>query len=398
MSLVTYRYVPQPAALEKTPLSFFRYNQDNMAEGGLPEGWLMVKMEEEGAETIIISPSGEEYNSRFEGLQAMIADGEGQKVLRIMRRSMVDHEGWQEDALLPEDWMFKVTKTGDRGLWSSEVVYLAKYGTLMGSMVAVKEYLENSPKYNFEDINNFSAFMRQDGTSAEDILQQIRDSVQIAPHGLKKYISNQNPETATKQRAAKSKTISKEELFTNTSNKKTRQKSVKNKIEEWSDDEEESLPSDDNLLDDEYDDEFIKNLMKNLAKTEKGESVKVDIDVDFNTKVAYNTKVDYKTKVNGKPKVDYRPLIEEMRPTWAAKTSRDGFNMRRLGRRPFVEIVPEEKQVFDEVKEENIWVSEIPNLTAIDDRKRKFDIYFANISETIKDLDRKRFRQGRNVG
>ena len=47
----------------------------------------------------------------------------------------------------------------------------------------VKHFMEQSPKYNFEDIDGFSAFLREDGTTAEDIQIEIRNSVNIVPKG-----------------------------------------------------------------------------------------------------------------------------------------------------------------------------------------------------------------------
>ena len=79
---------------------------------------------------------------------------------------MIQLEGWTESPLLPEGWLFKVLKVGEARafrstsniggkLWSSEMVYLTKEGASLSSMAEVKEYMEKSPKYNFEDLTNF---------------------------------------------------------------------------------------------------------------------------------------------------------------------------------------------------------------------------------------------------
>ena len=78
-------------------------------------------------------------------------------------------------------------------LWSSEVTYSTREGATLSSVIAVKKYMEDSPRCNFEDLTNFQAFLREDGTTAEELLGQVRDSVEVAPWGLKKYKSNQKP-------------------------------------------------------------------------------------------------------------------------------------------------------------------------------------------------------------
>ena len=73
------------------------------------------------------------------------------------------------------------------------MVFLAKEGARLCSVAAVKEYMERSPKYNFEDLINFKAFLREDGTTPGELREQIQRSVEVAPWGLKKYKSNQKP-------------------------------------------------------------------------------------------------------------------------------------------------------------------------------------------------------------
>ena len=61
------------------------------------------------------------------------------------------------------------------------MVHLTKEGASLFSMAADKEYMENSPKYNFEDLTNFKALLREDGTTPEDLKMQILRSVEVAP-------------------------------------------------------------------------------------------------------------------------------------------------------------------------------------------------------------------------
>ena len=41
--------------------------------------------------------------------------------------------------------------------------------------------MEQMPKYNFEDINGFSAFLRENGTTAEDIQIEIKKILFTSP-------------------------------------------------------------------------------------------------------------------------------------------------------------------------------------------------------------------------
>ena len=86
---------------------------------------------------------------------------------------------------------FRSTSNIGGKLWSSEMGYLTKEGTSLSSMAAVKEYMEKSPKYNFENLTNFKSLLREDGTTPEDLRMQILRSVEAAPLDLKKYKSNQ---------------------------------------------------------------------------------------------------------------------------------------------------------------------------------------------------------------
>ena len=133
---------------------------------------------------------------------------------------MVELEGWAETHLFPDGWIFKVpnfpilcfffshlvlppisfyntlkvvkfsaSRTIGGKLWSSQMVFLTKEGDRLCSVAAVKEYMERYPKNNFEDLINFKAFLREDGTTPGELREQIQRSVEVAPCWLKKYKS-----------------------------------------------------------------------------------------------------------------------------------------------------------------------------------------------------------------
>ena len=238
---------------------------------------------------------------------------------------MIQLEGWTESPLLPEGWLFKVLKVGVSGearafrstsniggkLWSSEMVYLTKEGASLSSMAAVKEYMEKSPKYNFEDITNFKAFLSEDGTTPEDLRMQILRSVEVAPWGLKKYKSNQKPgkQTSLPQKVNPNSTLP-----------------LPTKEDEWSeeDEDEANIPYDEDDSDEEV-----------------------------------------KTKVSSESKKDYEPFIYQMIPSRAAKEMRYSMNMLTLARRPF-QLIKKEKANWENVSSDDA--------AGTSERKRKLDV------------------------
>ena len=238
----------------------------------------------------------------------------------------------------------KASRTTGGKLWSSQMVYLVKEGTRLSSMAAVKEFMEKSPKYNFDDLTNFKAFLREDGTTPEELRNQIQRSVEVAPWGLKKYKSNQRPGArllSQKPNQNLSTTVSKED--------------------EWSEEEEEEEEEDEANIpyDDDSDDEVKDNLVR-------------------------------------KPKKDYEPFVYEMKPTKKAKELRMELKMLTLARRPFKLILNETNERTNEDASES------------SDRKRKLDlaqsypelkIQYPRESELIKNVVRsKRQRSSRHIG
>ena len=243
------------------------------------------------------------------------------------------------------------TRTTGGKLWSSQMVYIAKEGTRLCSMAAVKEFMEKSPKYNFEDLTNFKAFLREDGTTAEELRNQILRSVEVAPWGLKKYKSNQKPGSRLLSQKPN------QNLLTAVS-----------KEDEWSDEEEEEDEA--NVP---YDDDSDEDVKDNLVR---------------------------------KPKKDYEPLIYEMKPTRKGKELRTKLKMLTLARRPFKLILDEEAN--EKTSDDATETGQNEDTLESSDRKRKLDlvqsypelkIEYPTESEMIKNVVRsKRQRSSRHIG
>ena len=131
-----------------------------------------------------------------DGLEAfllLVSQGAGLREQRRMKKEMVENRGWKEGRNLPDDWIYREMKIrSSKKLWSSDICYISKEGHVLYGINNVKHYMEQSPRYNFQDINGFSAFLREDGSNKNDIQIEDHNLVNIAPKGLLKYISNQD--------------------------------------------------------------------------------------------------------------------------------------------------------------------------------------------------------------
>ena len=63
----------------------------------LPDAWPLLK--EEGYHEVIVSDRGEQFESWKASLHSMIHLKRGQKVLRAIRRCLIQLEGWAERGL-----------------------------------------------------------------------------------------------------------------------------------------------------------------------------------------------------------------------------------------------------------------------------------------------------------
>ena len=292
----------------------------NTSASAIPEGW-KVLTSKEGRERIV-SPSGDQYSSVLGALRGCIRQGLGQRGLRMVRGWLVAAQGWRESTLLPPDWLYRVARRGRSGqLWDCDITFLAKDGAEFSSMRAVKAAMEAKPGlYNHEDLSNAAAFLRNDGTTGADILAGIHDSVDVAPGGLKKYLSNQK--TGSLPRAS---------VTTQGLEWRRRRLEIQKSEEDEEDDEYEVITSEDDPED--------------VIKTERDA---IDSERDDNV---IKTESESETRKVSKYSA-YKPgWLHIMRPTPAAKKARKTFHMLRLARRPFVPIVKEERRMVAERSE-----------------------------------------------
>ena len=70
----------------------------------LPPGWRNRTL---GRQTFVVSPEGEQFSNKRKALQAMVRQGAGEGAMALMRKAMVEEDGWKTSTHLPQHWMFK---------------------------------------------------------------------------------------------------------------------------------------------------------------------------------------------------------------------------------------------------------------------------------------------------
>ena len=117
----------------------------------LPIGWKMRTSEGKKNKSYFNSPFGVQFQSRSSVLQHLITEKAPQKDIDNMRLSLMNHEGWDTNSLLPPGWMFKKdSKSVSVKLFTSE-------GVVCKSFLSAQEYMKSVPqiytKQNADDLN-----------------------------------------------------------------------------------------------------------------------------------------------------------------------------------------------------------------------------------------------------
>ena len=140
-----------------------RLNSDDwVKDETVPEGW-MSRISEASGKQYFLGPDGEEFPSRRLALQHMITEGFPREEVETMRL-LLQLEGWQTRDGLPEGWMYRgQSSTDDSGtkLTTSSIFILAEDGTMFDSFKKASNYMEQSDKFDDDDILNINDFAAQ---------------------------------------------------------------------------------------------------------------------------------------------------------------------------------------------------------------------------------------------
>ena len=78
--------------------------KDQSESSLLPPGWRNRTL---GRQTFVVSPEGEQFTNKRKALQAMVRLGAGEGSMGLMRKAMVEEDGWKRSLHLPKHWLFK---------------------------------------------------------------------------------------------------------------------------------------------------------------------------------------------------------------------------------------------------------------------------------------------------
>ena len=96
----------------------------------IPTGW---KSRHSGQRTIFLSPEGEKFFSRSNIIEHMVRKCYDISIIEETRLSAIAYEGWKQNELLPEGWLFKHERSEDS---HSKMFFLASTGELLKSFIS----------------------------------------------------------------------------------------------------------------------------------------------------------------------------------------------------------------------------------------------------------------------
>jgi len=156
----------------------------------LPAGWtckkLKLKSSHTGLDKVthIKDPQGKFYQCRRLALRHMVEAGVEEDEVEIMR-SMLDFEGWQASALLPEGWRYKTDgNTIDRSL-----VFLSKDVTLLKGITKAMAHMKTEESTSKTDLANIRAIHEEHSRAIREHCFDWRESEGL-PEGWKDRVTD----------------------------------------------------------------------------------------------------------------------------------------------------------------------------------------------------------------
>ena len=119
-------------------------------DASVPQGWRMREARL-GVRTYtqLFSPCGRKIKGRRAALSFMMDHMYPETSIEVMRRGVIDHEGWQRDERLPENWLVKVT--------GRYIYFCSDSGKLLESREKAVKYLrrESAPPADIEKVSQY---------------------------------------------------------------------------------------------------------------------------------------------------------------------------------------------------------------------------------------------------
>ena len=104
----------------------------------IPEGW---SFREEGGVMVIVAPDGVIFKSRRHAFEEMIKVGRYSVQDILTMRSCLGQEQWEESEYLPDGWLMRQNKSGDK------VILMEQGGKLFKTIKAAFQFVQKYPKY-----------------------------------------------------------------------------------------------------------------------------------------------------------------------------------------------------------------------------------------------------------
>ena len=111
----------------------------------VPEGWkCKASACAPGApqKVQIIAPDGNSFQCRRSALQHMVKEGYSDEEKEEMR-SCLKHEGWEEDALLPQGWRMRKAENTTNGMLDVDYTVMSREGEVFNSLKTAIEFMED---------------------------------------------------------------------------------------------------------------------------------------------------------------------------------------------------------------------------------------------------------------
>ena len=113
----------------------------------VPAGWKIRRSEGKSDMQYVLSPSGNQYKSRFSAIQDMMKNPEIYSTHEVdtMRKKMVEHESWIMHDNLPDQWVYKISWEGhtkDRAAPKSSIIILSREGAFFTSFKAANQHMD----------------------------------------------------------------------------------------------------------------------------------------------------------------------------------------------------------------------------------------------------------------
>ena len=125
------------------------------ADASLPADW---KYKLVGSKQYFLSPEGEMFQGRKLAYQHLLKtkDKVGAEQFRTV---LIVEDGWTENKLLPDGWLFKQQWRGTKTkAQTRSFMFITREGLFYESSLPIKEHIEKFPGYNSSDVSNFDRF------------------------------------------------------------------------------------------------------------------------------------------------------------------------------------------------------------------------------------------------